>query len=267
MTPVLSQNEVFNYGDYALIYIDKRRKILTRLKQGEKISSDKGVIAADDIIGKEKGSQIKTSLNIRAWALKPLILDYIDKSLKRVTQVIYPKDLGFIILMLGLGSGAKVLEAGVGSGNTTALLAHIVKPDGHVYGYDIREEFLKVAKENLEKLGLDKYVTLRLADVRKGIDETGFDAAVIDMPDPWEALEALHTSLKPSAPIAFFIPSIQQLIKLYNALEDFGGFIDIRAFEIMLREFELSRTAIRPSTYMVGHTGFIVFARKIVKST
>ncbi|MEM1609219.1 MAG: protein methyltransferase, partial [Ignisphaera sp.] len=89
MTPVLSQNEVFNYGDYALIYIDKRRKILTRLKQGEKISSDKGVIAADDIIGKEKGSQIKTSLNIRAWALKPLILDYIDKSLKRVTQVIY----------------------------------------------------------------------------------------------------------------------------------------------------------------------------------
>ncbi|MDK6029068.1 tRNA (adenine-N1)-methyltransferase [Ignisphaera sp. 4213-co] len=266
MTPVLSQDNIFNYGDYVLIYLDRKRRILAKLEQNKRISSDKGVIIADNIVGKEKGSQIVTSLNIKAWALKPLLVDYIEKGIKRVTQVIYPKDLGFIIFMLGIESGARVLEAGVGSGNTTIVLAHFVKPTGHVYGYDNREDFLKIARNNIAKLGLENFVTLKYGDVRKGVDEKNLDAAVVDIPDPWEALNTIYNSLKPSAPVAFFIPSVQQLLKLYEALEDFKGFTDIRAFELILREYELSKTSIRPSTHIVGHTGFIMFARKIIKS-
>jgi tRNA (adenine57-N1/adenine58-N1)-methyltransferase len=116
-------------------------------------------------------------------------------------------------------------------------------------------------------MGLDKYVTIKYGDIRKGVDERGLDAAIIDIPDPWEALDSLYLALKPSASIAFFIPSMQQLLKLFEAIDEHKGFIDIRAYEILLREIELSRRAIRPSTYMVGHTGFILFARKIIKSS
>jgi|UniRef100_A0A7J2U4D0 tRNA (adenine57-N1/adenine58-N1)-methyltransferase len=267
MTSVLSHSNALEYGKEVLIYFDNRRKFLVKLEQGKKISSDKGTIPVDSIVNKEIGSQVTTSLNVKAWILQPLLIDYLEKGIKRVTQVIYPKDLGLIILMLGLESGYRVLEAGVGSGNTTMVLAHFVKPQGHVFGYENRKEFIEIAKGNLARMGLDKYVTIKYGDIRKGVDERGLDAAIIDIPDPWEALDSLYLALKPSASIAFFIPSMQQLLKLFEAIDEHKGFIDIRAYETLLREIELSRRAIRPSTYMVGHTGFILFARKIIKSS
>jgi tRNA (adenine57-N1/adenine58-N1)-methyltransferase len=266
MTSMLSRRNTIEYGREVLIYFDSRRKFLVRVEQGKKVASDKGVILIDDIIKKEIGSQVVTTLNVKAWILQPLLIDYLERGIKRVTQIIYPKDLGFIVLMLGLEPGCKVLEAGVGSGNTTAVLAHFVKPQGHVFGYESRKEFIEVAKSNLMKLGLDKYVTIKHGDIKKGVDEKDLDAAIIDIPDPWEALDTIYTALKPSAPIAFFIPTMQQLIRLFEAMDEHKGFVDVKACEILLREIELSRKSIRPATYMVGHTGFILFARKVIKS-
>lgn len=267
MTSVLNHGNTIEYGKEVLIYFDNRRRFLVKLEQGKKFSSDKGIILIDDVVKRGVGSQVVTTLNARAWILHPLLIDYLEKGIKRVTQVIYPKDLGFIVLMLGIGSGCRVLEAGVGSGNTTMVLAHFVKPQGHVFGYENRKEFIEIAKSNLARVGLDKYVTIKYGDIKKGVDERELDAAIIDMPDPWEALETLYSALKPSAPVAFFIPSMQQLIKLFEAVDEHKGFMDVRAYEVLLREIELSRRAIRPSTHMVGHTGFIFFARKVIKSS
>lgn len=252
-------------NDRALIYIDPRRRWIVRVVKGGSFSSDRGSISFDKIVGLSYGSRVKTSANFDAYIMKPLLIDLIEKGIRRVTQVIYPKDQGFIVLLLGIAPGSNVLEIGVGTGSTTAVLANFVRPTGRVYGYEIREDFLNVAKKNLAELDLLEYVTLKLKDAKDGIDERDIDAAVVDVGDPWTILDHLHTALKPSAPVVFFLPSINQVEKIYNALIEHKGFIDIRCFEILLREIELSREAIRPKNIMVGHTGYIVFARKVIR--
>jgi len=263
LTSGLSNN--IRSGDLIVIYIDRRRKWIVKVGEREAVDSDKGLIRLNNIENLRYGEAIRTSLNIEARILRPLIIDYIEKGLERITQIIYPKDIGMIIFLLGISSGSNVLEIGVGSGATTIVLAHIVKPFGHVFGYDIREDSLEIAMRNLRRIGLDRYVTLKLGDARQGVDEKDLDAAIVDIPDPWNVLDTLYSALKPSAPVVFFLPTVNQLEKLYNALYSHKGFIDIRCFETMLREYQLSLEAIRPSTYMVGHTGFIMFARKILK--
>ncbi len=263
MTSGLS--DTIKSGDLIVIYIDRKRKWIIRTNEKKAIGSDRGLIKLDNIENLRYGEAIKTSLNVEARILKPLLIDYIEKGLERITQTIYPKDIGMIIFLLGISSESNVLEIGVGSGATTLVLAHIVKPHGHVFGYDIREDSLEIAMRNLRRIGLDKYVTLKLRDARQGVDEKDLDAAIIDIPDPWNILDTLYSALKPTAPVAFFLPTINQLEKLYNALYSHKGFIDIRCFETMLREYQLTPEAIRPSTRMIGHTGFIMFARKILK--
>jgi len=264
MTPGLSKDDI-EYNSDVVIYIDRRRKWLLKVSKNKVFSSDKGNIRLDNIVGLYYGGKITTSLNINAWLLKPLLIDYLELGIKRVTQVIYIKDLGLISLLLGLSPGYKVLEIGVGTGNTTAVLANYVKPDGHVYGYELREEFLKVAELNLQMLNLRQYVTLKLKDAREDIDENDIDAAIVDIPDPWNVLNTLYNALKYSAPVVFFIPTMNQIMKLYEALNRHRGFIDVRCYETLMREIELANESIRPSTIMVGHTGYIVFARKVFK--
>lgn len=267
MTSGLNTNSKYyvNLGDKVFIYIDSRRKWIIKLERGKVFSSDRGSISLDALLGTSYGSKIKTSMNFDAYIMRPLLIDFIEKGIQRVTQVIYPKDQGFISLLLGLTSGLRVLEIGIGTGSTTAVLANFVRPTGHVYGYEINEKFLEVARKNLAELGLLDYVTLKLRDARSSIDEQDIDAAIVDIGDPWSVLETLYKALKPSAPVIFFLPSMNQIEKLYTALTNHMGFIDIRCYEILLREVKLSKESIRPANIMVGHTGYIVFARKIVR--
>lgn len=263
MTSGLS-SETVKPEDFVLIYFDRKRMFLARAKKGRQVASDRGVIRAEDLIGKPFGTDVTTSINYKAWILKPLMIDYMERGLRRVTQVIYPKDLGLIVLLLGVGPGARVLEVGVGTGNATAVLASLVRPSGHVYGYEIREEFLRIARANLEMLGLSEFVTLHLRDAREGIIERNLDCALVDIPDPWNLLQPLHEALAPSAPAAFFLPTVNQVLKLYEALHKHGGYVDIRCYEALLREWEPSLEALRPRTLMVGHTGYLLFARKVL---
>lgn len=251
--------------DKVLLYFDSKRRWIVKVEKDKVFSCDRGKINLDNLVGLKYGSKIKTSANFDAYIMKPLLIDYIERGLKRVTQIIYPKDQGLIIMLLSLSPGLRVLEIGVGTGCTTAVLANIVKPTGHVYGYEVREEFLNIAKKNLSELGLLNYVTIKLKDAREGIDERNMDAAVVDIGDPWVIVDHLYEALKPSAPAVFFIPSMNQIEKLYKALMDHGGFIDIRCYEVLLREIKLSKESIRPANFMVGHTGYIVFVRKVMK--
>ncbi len=256
---------VVEEGIDVLMYIDRRRKWVVRVRRGKVFGSDRGKVDLDRIIGLEFGSPVKLSAGYLAYVLRPLLIDYLEKGFERRTQVIYPKDMGLMIILSGIGPGSRVLEAGIGSGFLTAALANIVRPNGKVYAYEVREDFAKIAIENLRRIGLDSYVEVKIRDIREGIDERGLDAAFLDMPNPWDVLDKIYEALKPSAPIIFFLPTISQVEKLLKALKEFGGFTDFRCYETLLREYRLMEGAIRPETRMIGHTGYIFFARKIVR--
>ncbi len=261
---MLNPSDVVNEGDEVLVYIDGRRKWITKIIRGRVLGSDRGYIKHDEVIGKVFGSEIKLSMGFPAYILKPLLIDYLEKGFRRCTQVLYPKDMGLVVLLLGIGPGSRVLESGVGSGFMTAVLANLVRPEGRVYAYEIREDFAELARENLARLGLDKYVNIKVRDIRTGVDERDLDAAILDLPDPWEVLEVVYRALRPSAPIVFFLPTMSQIEKLVSALREHGGFADLRCFEVLLREIRLVPGAIRPETRMIGHTGYILFARKVL---
>ncbi len=245
-----------------LVYIDRRRSRVVRAGKGE-YGTDKGYIRLKDIVGLEYGSTIRTSTGAEAKVVRPLLIDYLMRGFKRVTQVIYPKDLGFIVLLSGIGPGSRVLEAGVGTGFLTATLAHFIGDEGHVYGYEVREEFAKVARRNLELAGLAHRVTIRVRDVREGIDERGLDAAFLDLPDPWGVLPVLRESLAPTSPVIVFLPTTNQVSKFLQALKAGKYGIDVHVYEILMREYQPKSDALRPESFMVGHTGYIVFFRII----
>jgi len=258
-----SAGECIVEGSDVLIYIDRRRRWVVRVHRGGSTGSDYGVIEHEHVIGKEFGSAIRLKLGRRAFLLPPLLIDYLERGFKRRTQVIYPKDIGLIVVLLGIGPGSRVLEAGIGSGFATAVIANIVRPNGKVYAYEVRPEFAEVAMENLRRVGLDKYVEVKIKDVKE-VEEQNLDAALLDMPNPWEALDAVHRALKPGAPVVFFLPTVNQVIKMVEALRNHGGFVDVRCFETMMREYQVVPEAVRPESFMVGHTGYILFARKVL---
>jgi len=246
-----------------LLYVDERRSKLVKVVKGRKVSTDKGSITLDDIVGVEYGSVVKLSTGVKACVLRPTLIDYMFKGFKRVTQVIYPKDLGFIALLADIRPGSKVIEGGVGTGFLTAVIARYVGDEGHVYAYEIDKKRIDVALENLRLVGLENRVTFRNKDVRTEVEDYDIDSAILDIPDPWNALNTLAKALKPSATVISFLPSINQVEKLVNYVLDSGLFIDLRTYEILLREYEVSKDAIRPKTMMVGHTGYIVFMRML----
>lgn len=259
-----TQDEI-SEGSWILVYIDGRRRKVLSVRPGSVYSSDKGVIDLGRLIGSRYGSRISTSAGVDVYIYRPLITDLVYGVFARPTQVIYPKDAGYIVITLDISPGKRVLEIGMGSGAMTALMANLVKPDGKIYSYEIREDIANIAAENLRRIGLDRYVEIKVRDASEGIDERDMDAAFIDMGDPWRVVDKVYEALKPGSPAAFFIPTFEQVSKLYRALVTHGGWGYIKCVELIERPIELKEDAIRPSTRMIGHTGYIVTARKHLK--
>lgn len=187
--------------------------------------------------------------------------DFILKS-DRKTQIIYPKDLGYIAIRTGLKNGSKVIEIGTGSAAFTTFFASIVKPDGHIFTYDVNPEFMKIARRNLEKADLQQYVTMSQHDLHEGLEERDADIAVIDLGDPWNVLEIVYNSIKPSASLVAICPTINQIEKTAIQMRKVG-FVDIEVTEILLRNIEAREGMTRPSMRMIGHTTYLIFGRKI----
>jgi tRNA (adenine57-N1/adenine58-N1)-methyltransferase len=258
----LNQSTI-NEGDHVLLYLNPKRTYLIKIERGKSFHTHKGYIKLDDLIGKSYGAHTTSNMGVEFIALKPQLRDYIFKS-QRKTQITYPKDVALITMFSGIGPGSQVVEAGTGTGALTSALAHYVKPNGHVFSYEIRPEFIETAQKNLQRADLTDYVTLKNKDVTEGIDETNIDAVVLDMATPWLVVPHVYTALKGSGTIVSFSPTIDQTVKTVEALEE-NGFVDIETIECIMRRMQVEQGKTRPETLMTGHTGYITFARKALR--
>ncbi len=170
------------------------------------------------------------------------------------------------MIFSGIGPGSHVVEAGTGTGALTSALAHYVRPDGRVYSYERRQEFLENAEKNLKRAGLMEYVELRNRDVTDGIDESNIDSVVLDLATPWLVIPHAYSALKPCGTVVSFSPTVDQTVRTVEALGE-DGFVDVETIECLLRRMQTERGRTRPHTLMTGHTGYITFARRAIKSS
>ncbi len=194
--------------------------------------------------------------------LEPSLRDFSD-TLVHGAQVLTPKDLASIRYELDLFPGGRVVEAGAGSGGLTLALARAVGPAGRVYAYDLREDALATARENVRRAGFEETVEFKIGDVRGGISEREVDAVALDLPDPWAAVAAAWEALRPCGHLATFSPNMEQVKETVAALRK-HPFIDLRTIELIEREMEVREVGVRPSFAALGHTGYLSFARKVL---
>ena len=220
-----------------------------------------GVLDPTTLIGEEYGKQIEIG-NKQFWILSPSLQDKLQ-SLKRRAQIILPRDAAHIIMNCSIESGNTVLEAGIGSGSLTIALASAIAPDGHVISYDIRKDFIDHAMKNIQKAGLEKYVTTEIRDVAEEIDQSELDAIILDVPNPWDALDHAWNALKVGGYFCSYSPLISQVENTVKSIQN-QSFIEIKTFENIQREMVVSKYGTRPSFDMLGHTGYLTFARKVL---
>ncbi|TLM97582.1 tRNA (adenine-N1)-methyltransferase, partial [bacterium] len=244
--------EEIELGGYVLIYFDSRHTVLTRASE-RRIHTHRGYIDLKGLIGRPYGSRAETNTGKIFYALRPSIEDHVRKFRHR-TQVMYIKDLSYALSWMGIGPSQRVLEAGTGSGASTAAMANLVRPTGKVYSYDVNEKSIEIAKANLEGIGLADYAEIKLLNVYEAIDEVGLDAALLDLPEPWRALPQLYGALRSSGRIATFSPTINQVEKTVMAMESVG-FLQTQTVETIVRQYRIKEGMSRPETLMIGHTG------------
>ncbi len=250
-------------GDELLLYMDKRRTYKVMTEQGKQLHTHKGFIELGNLIGKSYGITVASSLGVSFYVLRPLVRDLVLKTDRR-TQVLYPKDIGYILFQLGISSGSRVVEAGTGSGALTMAMANAVRPEGKIYTYEIIEKHQMIAKNNIERSGLMPYVEMRLEDVTKGIAESEMDAVVLDMATPWLVVPHAWEALTGSGVFLSFSPTIEQVMKTVDQLYILP-FVEIETVEIMLRGINVAPNKTRPETVMIGHSGYLTTARKVTE--
>ncbi|WP_292459867.1 tRNA (adenine-N1)-methyltransferase [Methanothermococcus sp.] len=269
------------------LIIDEREKKYLIKKDLNNFGNDLGVIDLENV---EEGTAITSHNNHTFYIVEPTVYDIVKKMRRSVTTLL-PKDIGMILTYCGIEDGETVVEAGTGSGALTIYLANAVGKNGKVITYEKRPEFAKIARKNLEIVGAvkknqkiigleedeneknenetsnnDKHnglynVIQKIGDITEGIEEKDVDVIVLDMPDPWNVVEHAKNSLnKAKGRIAIYVPYIEQAKKSVDALKE-HGFLDIQTVECIVRNIEITEKGARPSTRMIGHTGYITIAR------
>lgn len=251
-------------GTLVLLLSEKGKRFIVRLSPGKRFETQFGYIKHEDIMGKPFGSEVQSHLGHRFLLLEPSTFDLIQ-SIPRITQIIYPKDAGYIVLKLNLMPGKRVVEAGTGSGALTLVMARAVMPSGKVYSYEVRPEMLRFAQRTLEMAGVLDYVELKERDIAQGFDERDVDALFLDLRTPWEYLAQAREALKPGGFFGALVPTANQVISLLEGLEN-RGFADVEVEELLLRSYRAVHERLRPDDRMVAHTGYLIFARKAEKS-
>ena len=254
--------EKIKQNSSVLFYFNNSKKWLVKISKKESLHTHIGVIKHVDAIGKEYGSRLVTNKEKYVYLLKPTMYDYVMK-IQHGTQIVYPKDLGYIVARAGIGSGQKILEIGTGSGSLTSFVANIVKPRGHVFTFDVDEKFMQIAEKNILKAGVSKYVTQHNLDLKtaKKMPLSDMDVALIDLGDPWTVIPQVRKMLKGSGCIFAIRPTMNQLEKLTASLVE-NEFTDIESTEHILRTIEAREGKTRHSFQGIGHTTYLCFARK-----
>jgi len=262
--PKTSEN-IINQEDLVLIYLDTKRQFLIEVRRGMKVSSDLGTMNLDDIIGKPFGSIGHTHLGKEYYCLKPSTADLMLK-VKRTTTIVYPKDLGSVLLETTIGAGSRVIDVGTGSGALTLVLAKFVAPDGMVYSYERREGFIENAKKNVEHAGYIKNVQFHLRDVtQEGFVEKNVDAVFIDVAEPWTIIRQASEALKGGHHVVSWSPNIEQVKSTVEGLKELN-FKRIKVSEIVEREMLVRQQGVRPRERGITHTAYLVRGQKVYMS-
>lgn len=251
-------------GAHILLYLNKRRSYLVKAEGNRSFHTHKGYIQLGNLIGKRYGTRFPSSLGVEFVALRPALRDFIFKA-QRQTQIMYPKDIALIVMFSGIGPGSRVVEAGTGAGALTTALAFYVKPGGRVYSYDVRPEFQEIALKNLKRAHAEELVELKCKDVTLGIDKKNVDSVILDLATPWLVIPHAYSALKGSGSVVSFSPTIDQVVRTVETLEE-NGFVDIDTFECIMRGMQVAPGKTRPETLITGHTGYVTHARKALKN-
>jgi tRNA (adenine57-N1/adenine58-N1)-methyltransferase catalytic subunit len=250
-----------------IVLIDKAgRRHRVRLKAGERHSLHSGAIDHDELIGRPEGVIVTTQMGARLLAVRPTFAEQVTGRVRQA-QPIYPKDLGAILVGADIHPGARVLEAGTGTGALTLALLRAVGPGGLVVSYEQREEFLEAAKRAItDTLGaLPDNLELKLGDVYLGIEERGMDRVLLDLPEPWQAVPAARLALRPGGIVFAHCPNVSQVQRFFDCLREVRGFGMLEVFEVLQRGWTVRGRSLRPSHRMVAHTGFLCFARRLAE--
>ena len=234
----------------------------------DRFHTHRGAIAHDDLIGAPEGSIVAATSGTQYLALRPLLVDYV-LSMPRGAQVIYPKDAAQIVVEGDVFPGARVLEAGAGSGALTCSLLRAVGESGEVVSYEIRSDHAEHAVRNVETFfgGLPDNWNLVVEDLARLPTDERFDRVVLDMLAPWEPLDVVRTVLKPGGVVTIYVATVTQLSRIVEALREQECWTEPRAWESLVREWSAVGLAVRPEHKMQGHTAFLVTARRLADGT
>lgn len=255
----------FQDGEQVLLIDQRGKRHLLFLRKSETFHSDRGWIPHDAVIGQPEGSWIRSSLGLRYLALRPTLAEFVLE-MPRGAQVIYPKDLAFILFWADIGPGCRVLEAGTGSGALTLALLRAVGPEGHVVTYEQRDEFARRALANIHmRVGEVHNLTVRLRPVEDGLaDEEPVDRVLLDLPEPWTLTRLVAGVLRPGGILLAYVPTIIQSQQLAETLLRDPHWALVETFETLMRPWNIEGQSVRPFHRMVAHTGFITVARRVV---
>jgi tRNA (adenine57-N1/adenine58-N1)-methyltransferase len=248
--------------DLVLLLSPDEKRFLVRLTAGAQLHTHRGYIAHDALIGQTFGSAVQTQLGHSFLLLQPSTFDLV-MHIKRASQIVYPKEIGYILLRMNIVPGARVVEAGTGSGALALALARAVGPNGRVFSYEERDDMLTLARKNLERAGVLDIVELKQRDIRAGFDERGADALFLDVREPWLFLAQAHAALKGGGFFGSLVPTTNQLSDLLQEMERLGDWADIEVLEILMRRYKPIAERLRPEDRMVAHTGYLLFARSV----
>ena len=248
-------------GDLAQLVGLTHKHFIFILQPGGDFQSHRGVIKHDDLIGKPWGSQVFSHTGAPFFLLQPSMSDILNE-LPRNTQILYPKDIGYILIQMGISEGQTVLEAGTGSGSMTIAMATAVGPNGRIVSYEKTPDTQNLAKKNLQRIGLASRVDFKLRDIQEGFDETEADAFFLDVQNPYDYIQQVRATLKPGGFFGTLVPTYNQVEKVLYALKKYD-FAFVGVCELLLRYYKTNPARLRPTDRMVAHTGYLIFGRKI----
>jgi tRNA (adenine57-N1/adenine58-N1)-methyltransferase catalytic subunit len=257
----MSTSAIAQSGDLAQLVGLSHKHFIITLTPGKDFHTHRGILLHDDLIGKPWGTQVFSHNGAPFFLLQPS-LAHLLTNLPRTTQILYPKDIGFILITMGVGPGQRVMEAGSGSGSMTTALAHAVGWQGQVYSYEIKPDVQNLARKNLERFNLASRVDFKLRDIQEGFDEIDVDSLFLDVPNPYDYIPQVRAALKPGGFMCSLLPTFNQVEQLLYALRR-NKFAFIEVCEILLRYYKPEPERIRPTDRMVAHTGFLIFSRRI----
>jgi tRNA (adenine57-N1/adenine58-N1)-methyltransferase len=247
-------------GDRVLLVDNKKRRHLITLEAGGEFHTHAGIILHDDLIGHDDGLTVRSSKGARLTAVRPTLSEYILE-MPRGAQVIYPKDIGPILMLADIFPGAHVFESGIGSGALTSALLRAIGPTGKVTAYELRDDFAERAVRNVHGfLGNDVPLAVQVRDTYEGVAVRDVDRMVLDLPEPWRVVKHATEALRPGGILIAYLPTILQVGKLREELAE-SPFGMVETLEVLQRGWHIEGQSIRPDHRMVAHTGFLTHAR------